>query len=121
MALVALSVIEQRYRAVMAVLDGASVSEVAAEVGVSRQSVHAWLRRYRAAGLAGLVDRSHRTVSCPHRASAELEAVVCELRRAHPKWGALRILHELMRGAGAAGAVAVALDGATASWSATGW
>ena len=97
MVLVALSVIEQRYRAVMAVLDGASVSEVAAEIGVSRQSVHAWLRRYRAAGLAGLVDRSHRTVSCPHRASAELEAVVCELRRAHPKWGALRILHELMR------------------------
>jgi transposase InsO family protein len=97
LALVALSVIEQRYRAVLAVLDGASVSEVAAEIGVSRQSVHAWLARYRAAGLAGLVDRSHRTVSCPHRASAELEAVVCELRRAHPKWGALRILHELMR------------------------
>src|SRR3954453_21278205 len=48
--------------------------------------------------LAGLADRSHQTVSCPHRASAELEAVVCELRRAHPKWGALRILHELMRG-----------------------
>jgi transposase InsO family protein len=98
MALVALSVIEQRYRAVMAVLDGASVSEVAAEIGVSRQSVHAWARRYRKAGLAGLVDGSHRTVSCPHRASAELEAVVCELRRAHPRWGALRILHELMRG-----------------------
>ena len=51
MALVALSVIEQRYRAVMLVLDGASVSEVAAEVGVSRQSVHAWVRRYRDAGL----------------------------------------------------------------------
>jgi transposase InsO family protein len=98
LALVALSVIEQRYRAVMAVLDGASVSEVAGEIGVSRQSVHAWVRRYRDAGLAGLADRSHRAMSCPHRASAELEAVVCELRRAHPKWGALRILHELMRG-----------------------
>jgi transposase InsO family protein len=97
MALVALSVIEQRYRAVLAVLDGAGVSEVAAEVGVSRQSVHGWVKRYRATGLAGLADRSHRTASCPHRASAELEAVVCELRRAHPKWGALRILHELMR------------------------
>src|SRR3954451_16867319 len=93
----ALSVIEQRYRAVMAVLDGASIVEVAAEVGVSRQSVHAWVGRYRTAGLAGLADRSHRTASCPHRASAELEARVCELRRAHPKWGALRILHELMR------------------------
>ena len=96
--LVALSVIEQRYRAVMAVLDGARVTEVAAEVGVSRQTMHVWVRRYRTAGLAGLADRSHRTASCPHRASAELEAVVCELRRDHPRWGALRILHELMRG-----------------------
>ena len=58
----ALSVIEQRYRAVMAVLDGASVSEVAAEIGVSRETVDAWLARYRSASLAGLVDRSHRTL-----------------------------------------------------------
>jgi transposase InsO family protein len=98
LALVALSVVEQRYRAVMAVLDGASVTEIAAETGVSRQSVHAWLVRYREAGLAGLADRSHRPRSCPHRASSELEALVCELRRDHPRWGALRILHELMRG-----------------------
>jgi transposase InsO family protein len=82
----------------MAVLDGAAVTEVAAEVGVSRQAVHAWVARYRQAGLAGLVDRSHRTRAGAHQSSAELEAVVCELRRAHPKWGALRILHELMRG-----------------------
>jgi transposase len=91
LALVVLSVIEQRYRAVMAVMDGARISEVAAEIGVSRQSVSSWVARYREAGLAGLADRSHATVSCPHRASLEVEAVVCELRRAHPKWGALRI------------------------------
>jgi transposase InsO family protein len=97
LALVALSVIEQRYRAVLAVLDGAAVSEVASEVGVSRQSVHAWVRRYREAGLPGLADRSHATRSCPHRASGEVEAIVCELRRRHPRWGAQRILHELMR------------------------
>ena len=97
MGLVALSVIEQRYRAVMAVLDGASVIEVAREVGVSRQSLHAWIGRYRAEGLAGLADRSSRPRSSPIRASAELEARVCELRRAHPRWGAQRIVHELMR------------------------
>ena len=82
----------------MAVLDGARVSEVAVEVGVSRQSVHAWLVRYRAGGLAGLADRPSRPRSSPNRASALVEARVCELRRAHPKWGALRIVHELMRG-----------------------
>ena len=82
--LVALSVIEQRYRTVMAVLDGAGVTEVAAEVGVSRQSVHSWVARYRAGGLAGLTDRSRRPRLSPNRASAEVEARVCELRRAHP-------------------------------------
>jgi transposase len=65
--LVALSVVEQRYRTVLAVLDGAAVSEVAAEVGVSRQSVHAWLVRYREAVLARLADRAaHRTLSRAH-------------------------------------------------------
>jgi transposase InsO family protein len=67
-------------------------------VGVSRQSVHAWLVRYRAGGLAGLGDRSRRPRSSPNQASPEVEARVCELRRGHPKWGAQRILHELMRG-----------------------
>ena len=97
LALVALSVIEQRYRAVMAVLDGAAVTEIAAEVGVSRQSVNAWVARYREAGLAGLADRSRRPRSSPGRVAAEVEARVCELRRAHPRWGAQRIVHELMR------------------------
>jgi transposase InsO family protein len=97
LALVALSVVEQRYRAVMAVLDGARVTEVAAEIGVSRQSVHSWVARYRNGGLAGLADRSQRPKSCPNQASAQVEALVCELRRAHPKWGAQRIVHELMR------------------------
>src|SRR4051794_26982448 len=45
MALVALSVIEQRYRAVMAVFGGAAGTEGAAEVGVSRQSLHTWIGR----------------------------------------------------------------------------
>jgi hypothetical protein len=68
------SVVEQRYRAVMAVLDGASPTEVAAEAGVSRQSVHTWVARYRVGGLAGLVNRSQRPRSSPNQASSEVEA-----------------------------------------------
>ena len=51
MALVALSVVEQRLDAVRAVLSGAKVTEVAAAIGVSRQSVHSWVGRYLAGGL----------------------------------------------------------------------
>ncbi len=52
---------EQRYRAVLAVIsDGRTVTEVAAAVGVSRQTLHAWLAKYESGGLEGLVDGSHR-------------------------------------------------------------
>jgi transposase-like protein len=42
--LVELSVMEQRYHAVMEVVCGAPVTEVARRHGVSRQAVHLWLR-----------------------------------------------------------------------------
>ncbi len=41
MALAGLSVVEQRYRAVLEVASGVPVTEVAERFGVSRQSVHA--------------------------------------------------------------------------------
>ena len=70
MALVELSVVEQRYRAVLEAAAGVPVTEVAARHGVSRQSVHAWIRRYAEGGLGGLVDRPRRPDTCPHQVSA---------------------------------------------------
>jgi transposase-like protein len=72
---------------------------VAAQWGVLRQTVQNWLRRYREGGLAGLADRSRRPHGCPGQTGSEVEAVICELRREHPRWGARRIAHELI-GAG---------------------
>lgn len=96
--LVELSVVEQRYHAVMEVLGaGASKTEVAARYGVSRQSVHSWVRRYEEGGLAALADRSHRPRSHPWRMPPEVEAAVLELRRLHPRWGQRRLRHELAR------------------------
>ncbi|MGL5856844.1 MAG: IS481 family transposase [Angustibacter sp.] len=92
-----MSVVEQRLDAVRLVLAGASVTEVAALVGVSRQSVHTWVGRYLSSGVGGLADRSSRPRSCPHRSSGAVERVVLELRREHPRWGARRIRLELLR------------------------
>jgi transposase len=92
-----LSVTEQRYRAVLEVRAGVPVTEVADRYGVSRQSVHAWLRRYRDEGPSGLADRSHKVHQHPWQVSAELESAVCELRRAHPKWGPKRLVFEMDR------------------------
>lgn len=89
---------EQRYQAVLAVIsDGLSISQVAEKVGVSRQTLHSWLARYEAQGLDGLVDRSHRPVSCPHQMPAEVEARLLELRRSRPYWGPRRLVFELAK------------------------
>lgn len=94
--LVELTKVEQRYEAVMGVIrDGLQVTEVAQTVGVSRQTVHGWLRRYEADGLAGLADRSHRPKHSPLRMGAAAEARVLELRRLHPLWGQRRLVHQL--------------------------
>ena len=96
--LVELGLVEQRYQAVLEVLnDGATVSEVAGRFSVTRQSVHRWLRRYAAQGLAGLVDQATTPGSCPHQMTPAVEARIVELRQQHPGWGPCTIGHRLGR------------------------
>ncbi|MFI6811889.1 helix-turn-helix domain-containing protein [Nonomuraea sp. NPDC050328] len=53
--------------------------------------MHRWLGRYRDQGLDGLADRSSRPHTSPTRSPAAVEALICELRRNHPRWGARRL------------------------------
>jgi transposase InsO family protein len=93
-----LSVGEQRYKAVMAVLsDGRTVTEVARDWEVSRQTIHAWLARYEREGMEGMGNRSHRPTTCPHQMPALVEVQVLELRRHKPFWGPRRLVIELAK------------------------
>ncbi|MFC7307167.1 helix-turn-helix domain-containing protein [Streptomyces monticola] len=58
----------------------------ARQVGASRQSVYAWVARCDEGGLEALSDRSRRPHYSPTQVSGEMEATVCELRLAHPRW-----------------------------------
>ena len=94
--LVELGLVEQRHAAVLEVLnEGVAVTEVALRYGVTRQTVHRWLRRYAARGLVGLVDGSPRPDSCPHQMPAQVEALVVQLREENPAWGPRTLLFEL--------------------------
>jgi transposase len=79
----------------LSVLD--RVSEVARRFGVSRQAVQRWKTCYRSGGLEALADRSKGPKSSPWQVPAEVEALVCEMRRAHPRWGPRRIRAELAK------------------------
>jgi len=95
--LVELKLVEQRYRAVIDVLDGMSVTDVARRNGVSRQTLHTWLRRYAEGGMAALADKSSKPESCPHQMAPVIEARVVELRRAHQRWGPRSIRTQLAK------------------------
>jgi transposase InsO family protein len=89
-------VTEHRYRAVLQVLDGVSKSQVARECGArGSPCIHGSSIRYEASCLPGLADRSRRPLTSPNELSATVVAMVCELRRTYPRWGAQRIAHEL--------------------------
>jgi len=95
--LIELGVMQQRHQAVLEVMGGLCVTEVARRYGVTRQTVHRWLLRYAHAGIAGLTDDSSRPASCPHQMPAAVEARIVELRCAHPGWGPRTIAHYLQR------------------------
>ena len=95
--LVELGLVEQRFAAVKEVLDGASVTDVARRNGVSRQTVHTWLRRYAASGISGLIDKSSVPDHVPHQMAPPVEVRIVELRRSHPGWGPRTIRTHLGR------------------------
>jgi len=60
--------------------EGWPVAHAAAAAGVSRATAYTWLRRYRAEGEAGLLDRSCRPHRSPRRLSAEAEQRILRAR-----------------------------------------
>lgn len=65
------------------VLAGHRPGEVAKQLGVSRQTVYKWVRRWRTEGWAGLLDRPSRPHRMPRRTSPETTAAIVAARIEH--------------------------------------
>lgn len=69
-----------RLLAARRVEQGHKPAEVAKQLGVSRQTVYKWARRYRAEGEAGLADRSSRPRTSPTRTPENVELAIVAAR-----------------------------------------
>jgi transposase InsO family protein len=79
-----------RLALMQAVEHGRSVTATCRGFGVSRRTYYRWRARYRAHGVAGLVDRSSRPHRSPRRLALEHERTIAELRQQR-QWGPDRI------------------------------
>src|SRR5438445_3348065 len=67
-----------------------TMTELAAQYGISRKTAYKWLERYQADGVDGLRDQSRRPHHSPH--ATELVETLLAQRRRHPRWGAKKLL-----------------------------
>ena len=69
-----------------------TMTELAAQYGVSRKTGYKWLAQYEAQGALGLCDRSRRPHHSPQATDADVVDALIGLRRRHPRWGAKKLL-----------------------------
>jgi transposase InsO family protein len=90
------SMYEQRLAAIHQVLTlKRSVTEVAREAGVTRKTMHKWLKRYRSHEPFPLQDRSRRPSHSPCKTEDALEQAVVEIRQKY-RWGPRKIHRMLL-------------------------
>jgi transposase InsO family protein len=81
MAREALSVEKKLAMVLAAEQRGVVLKDLCAELGVHRDTLHEWRRRFRDEGLDGLIERSRRPLRSPKQTSAELEEKIVRLRK----------------------------------------
>jgi transposase InsO family protein len=73
------------------------MSELCQRYEISRETGYVWLRRYRAAGVAGVVERSRAARRHVNQTPEDLERMVLDLRQAHMRWGPRKLKRILER------------------------
>lgn len=69
-----------------------TMTELAAQYGISRKTGYKWVAAYEAGGLAGLQDRSRRPHHSPHATDEDVIRAILAIRRRHPSWGPKKLL-----------------------------
>ena len=76
---------------------GANITALCKAQGISRQTGHKWLKRYKKRGYAGLVEQSRRPHASPLGTAEEIVISILRLRAQHTSWGPQKISRVLAR------------------------
>jgi transposase InsO family protein len=68
-----------------------TMTELCQRYQITRETGYVWVRRYRAIGLEGLLERSRARQQHENQTPRDIERMVLELRQAHMRWGARKL------------------------------
>jgi putative transposase len=88
---------DERLRFVARLLEGEKMAALCREFDISRKTGHKIFNRYRETGLEGLTDRSRRPYRQANRLPFQIEALILQLKKEHPTWGAPKIREKIKR------------------------
>src|SRR5712664_302645 len=92
------SVMEEKLRFVFEhELQERTMADLCDRYEITRQTGYVWLRRYREAGAAGLLEHSRAAHRHGNQMPEEIEQRVLELRQAHMRWGPRKLKRILER------------------------
>lgn len=89
------SKVELREEIAKLCIKGFTIKEVSERFNVNRETVRLWRDRYLAEGRPGLEERSRAPLTCPHRTSPEIEALIVA-EKARWRYGAKKIRQRLI-------------------------
>jgi putative transposase len=69
-----------------------TMTELAAQYGVSRKTGYKWVERHATSGALGVCDQSRRPHESPQATDPELVEALLAVRRRHPRWGPKKLL-----------------------------
>ncbi len=91
------TVVEERLKFVVRLIDGEPMSDLCREFGISRKTGYKIFNRYKADGAGAFSDRSHRPVRFANQLPPQVESLIVRFKREKPHWGARKIRELLVR------------------------
>ena len=82
---------DERMKFIGRLQDGEKMSHLCVEFGISRQTGHKFLNRYKKEGIEGLKDKRRSPFRKAHLTDPNIERVILKLKKEKPHWGAAKI------------------------------
>jgi len=91
------SVMDERMKFVVRLLDGEAMSALCREYGISRKTGYKFWNRYQMNGAQAFADRSRRPYRYANQLPVQVEHTILRLKQEKPNWGAPKIRELILR------------------------